>query len=314
MANLLLYLAVIGSWSFTWLAIKFQTGVVPIEASVGYRFILAGMVFSAWMLMRKSRQKYALKDHLFMALQGMMMFAFNFVLIYNGSKFITSGLVALTFSMLIFFNILNGAIFLKKKIEGRTVAGASLGLIGMLGVFWQEFFGIESYAQTLTGVLLVLAGTYLASVGNITASRNQSKGISVVNVNAHAMCYGGVACFIYTSFFGGGFAFDPSITYIGSLLFLTFVGTVLGFSVYFVLMKRIGADKVAYALVVVPIVALTVSSFTEGYQWSLSGVLGVCVIAMGNILVLWKPKKARVKAFDTTAVNINMPMAQEKVG
>ena len=312
MANILLYITVIASWSFTWRAIKYQGGVVPLETSVGYRFFLAGIIFFAWLLIRKNLKSYPPKEHLNMLGQGIMMFAANFIFLYEGAQFISSGLVALTFSMLIFFNIFNGAVFLKKKVENRTIYGALLGFIGMVSVFWQEFHGLESYASTVKGVLLVLLGTYFASLGNIAASRNQAKGIPIVHSNAYGMCYGGIACFLYATLFGGGFAFDPRIEYVGSLLFLTLIGTTLGFSVYLVLLGRIGAEKVAYSLVVVPIVALTIASFTEGYQWTITGLTGIAIIIAGNVLVLWRPRRRNESTVtNMRAANLDKPSKQK---
>jgi len=83
-------------------------------------------------------------------------------------------------------------------------------------------------------------------------------------------------------------AFDASWPYTGSLLFLAFSGSVIGFGAYLKLLNNIGADKAAYANVFTPIIALTISAMLEGYVWTLMNVLGVALIIAGNIVVVYK--------------------------
>lgn len=55
---------------------------------------------------------------------------------------------------------------------------------------------------------------------------------------------------------------------------------------YLMLVRRIGASSAAYVLVATPILALGLSSAFEGYQWAWTGVAGIAVIALANVLVL----------------------------
>ena len=87
---------------------------------------------------------------------------------------------------------------------------------------------------------------------------------------------------------GEQLAFDTSLSYMGSLLFLAVFGSVIGFGAYLKLLSSIGADKAAYANVFTPIVALTISALLENYIWTLSNVLGVTLIIVGNIVVMYK--------------------------
>ena len=75
---------------------------------------------------------------------------------------------------------------------------------------------------------------------------------------------------------------------LSSVLYLAVFGTVIGFSAYFSLVGRIGAAKAAYSTLLFPLVALTVSTFFEGYEWTLNAVFGILLILLGNYLMFSK--------------------------
>jgi drug/metabolite transporter (DMT)-like permease len=49
-----------------------------------------------------------------------------------------------------------------------------------------------------------------------------------------------------------------------------------------------GADKAAYVVLVYPMVALVISTFFEGYQWTMLSVVGVIVVLVGNAIAMGK--------------------------
>jgi drug/metabolite transporter (DMT)-like permease len=89
---------------------------------------------------------------------------------------------------------------------------------------------------------------------------------------------------------GSGFTFDLRVSYIGSLLYLSLIGSVLGFACYFALLRRIQAERAAYATVLFPIVALFLSTLFEDYRWTLMAFGGIGLTLIGNVLVLGKPR------------------------
>lgn len=66
-------------------------------------------------------------------------------------------------------------------------------------------------------------------------------------------------------------------------------GSVLAFGIYFTLVGRIGASQAAYSTLLFPLVALTVSTFYEGYQWHANAVIGLVLILMGNLVMFCRP-------------------------
>lgn len=288
--NLSLYAATVLIWGSTWLGIKFQLGEVDPLVSVIYRFCLATVLLILWCFLKGLKMRFATRDHLFIALQGACLFAVNYWLFYLAEVHLTSGIVAVMFSTIVFWNILNGRIFLKTPVRATVICGAGLGIVGIGLVFWPELSGFSLADDGFKGFLLSMAATLLASFGNILSARNQRHGLPVVQTNAYGMAYATLLMLALALIAGKPFTFDPTAPYIISLLYLALFGSVIAFGCYLTLVGKIGADRASYATLLFPIIALIISTVVEGYQWSLPAVAGVGVILAGNALALFKRK------------------------
>jgi drug/metabolite transporter (DMT)-like permease len=218
-ANILyLYGATVIIWGTTWLAIKFQLGSVDPMVSVLYRFIAASVILMVYCRLADLKMRFHLKDHVFMALQGLVLFSVNYWIIYSATAHLTSGLAAVS--------------------------------------------------------------TFMASLGNIISARHQKYELPVIQTNAYGMAYGAVII--------KPFNFETTFVYIGSLFYLAVFGTVIAFGCYLKLIGKIGADRAAYATMLFPVVALAISTFFEGYQWSTHNIVGMVLVLIGNGLVINK--------------------------
>lgn len=283
-----LYLASVLIWGSTWYAIKFQLGVVAAEVSLVYRFALAAVILLLFCLLTRRSLKYSLRQHGFIALQGLFLFSSNYLIFYWATELLTSGIVALLFSTVILMNIVNGAIFMRTRVSRRVLFGAALGIVGIAAIFWSEVSGVENNADTWRGLWMCLIATWSASIGNIISARNQQNQIPVVQTNAWGMAYGAMIMGVYALFSQVSFNYDPGLAYSVSLVYLAVFGSILAFGSYLTLVGRIGADKAAYAAVLFPVVALGISTLFEDYQWTLRALFGFALVLLGNYIVLTK--------------------------
>lgn len=295
MQNFLFYALTVLIWGSTWLAIKLQLGTVEPMISVAYRFTLAAVVLMVWCRIRKLKMDFTVKDHLFMALQGTFLFALNYWLFYAAELYLTSGLAAVIFSTILILNMINGAIFLKTPFDPKVIVGAALGLCGIMLVFKPELNGFNWKTDAVLGIMLSLGATFLASLGNIISARNQKNGLPIIQSNAWGMTYGAGLMLLIALIAGKPFGFDPSLKYVGALIYLAIFGSIVAFGCYLSLIGRIGADRAAYATLLFPIVALLISTIWENYQWSTEAVTGVGLIIAGNFLMLKKTSIGDIK-------------------
>ncbi|MBF8256518.1 MAG: protein of unknown function DUF6 transmembrane, partial [Anaerolineales bacterium] len=282
MQNAAFYLLTSLIWGSTWLVITFQLGVVAAEASIVYRFALAALLLMVYTLARRLPMRFTPRQHAFIALQGTFLFSLNYILVYLAEQNLTSGLVAIVFSMLILSNVVLGAVFLRNPIRPRVVLGGVIGVAGLALVFGPELAGFAQGGGWRLGLLLSAAAVLSASVGNILSARNQRAGLPVVQTNAYGMAYGAAVTLVVAVVRGVPFTFDPSPSYILSLLYLAVFGSVIAFGTYLTLIGRMGVDRAAYIGVIFPLVALLLSMLFEGLNLGAVGLVGVALVAAGN--------------------------------
>ncbi|MGB5330121.1 MAG: EamA family transporter [Gammaproteobacteria bacterium] len=286
-----LYLASVLIWGSTWYAIKFQLGVVAPEVSLVYRFALAAIILLSFCTLTGRSLRYSVRQHGFIALQGLFLFSSNYLVFYWATGLLTSGIVALMFSTVILMNIINGAIFMRLAVSRRVILGACFGIVGIASIFWAELNAVDNNADTWRGLWMCLLATYFASIGNIVSARNQKNDIPVIQTNAWGMGYGALVMALYALVSGVPYNYDPSFNYSVSLIYLSVFGSILAFGSYLTLVGRIGADKAAYAAVLFPVIALGLSTIFENYQWSLRAVFGFALVLLGNYIVLTRTKR-----------------------
>lgn len=271
--------------------ITFQIGDVDPMYSVAYRFAIAGILMLIISRLWGLKLDFTRKEHGFILLQGLLLFGFNYWCMYSSELYITSGLVGLLFSLLVFMNIINARVFLKTPIELKVIAGGFLGLIGTGLIFQQDLAQFSFSDKKIWGLLLAIGGTIIASFGNITSARNQKAGIPVISSNAFGMTYGALAMFLIALISGKEITFETNISYVSSLIYLAIFGSVIAFGAYLTLVGNIGAGKAAYVAVVAPVIALVISTVFEDYQWSTESLSGAVLILAGNVVALRSKKK-----------------------
>jgi drug/metabolite transporter (DMT)-like permease len=273
-------------WGSTWFAIKFQLGKVDPLVSVVYRFLIAGLLLIGFSLIRKLNLRYTFREHLLMIVQGIILFGFNYWLVYLAEKNLASGVVAIIFSFSVFTNIFFNYLLLKGKIRREVIAGAVLGIAGTLLIFSHELQSSEQLIVGYQAFLFCFGSIVLASLGNILSKHNQNRKLPVIQTNAFSMTYGSLAMLLMVPLSGRSFSFDASIPYVASLFYLAIFGSIVAFTLYLKLVGDIGPDRAGYTTLVAPVIALIISSFFENYQWGIVAALGIVLLFAGNILAL----------------------------
>jgi drug/metabolite transporter (DMT)-like permease len=288
--NLSLYLLTVLIWGTTWIALKLQLGEVAIPVSIVYRFGLAALILFAMLAISRKLQPVNRRGHLICLAQGLCLFCVNFMCFCTASQWIPSGLIAVVFSTATLWNALNARIFFKQKIARNVITGGAVGLVGLACMFWPELSGHSASPETLLGLALALLGTLCFSAGNMLSSLQQKAGLRPLTTNAYGMLYGAAMLSAYCVVSGTPFTFEWNARYVGSLLYLVIPGSVIGFTAYLTLVGRMGPERAAYCTVLFPVVALNVSAYAEGYQWTTPALMGLVLVMLGNVLVFRKPK------------------------
>jgi drug/metabolite transporter (DMT)-like permease len=282
-------------WGSTWYVIKFQLGTVDPLLSVAYRFILAGLVLISFCLLTGKKMKFSRKVHFLIFLLGLSLFGINYWLVYEAETILTSGVVAVIFSLIIIFNVLFNALFLKGKIKRDVIIGAVLGITGTVFLFKNQLSFLSFSSKESWVFLICLGGIISASLGNILSAYKQKKKIPVLQANAFGMLYGGLSMFLTVLILHKPITFELTTSYILSMLYLAAFGSIMAFSAYLKLLGEIGPDRSVYITIIAPAIAIVISTIFEGYVWDAFAVLGIILLFSGNFLVLrFKTQKSAV--------------------
>jgi drug/metabolite transporter (DMT)-like permease len=275
-------------WGTTWFAIKLQVGHAPDEISILYRSALAAVILLTWCKINKISLRFNLKDHLFLCALGLSMFSLHYLFVYNATNYLVSGVIAVVFSGVSFLSILNNFIFFRTKPGFNVILGALIGMGGLCVFFSDEIIQVTLRDNTLKGLELAAIGTLIFSLGSSISRRNHGKGLSIIPSMTIGTVYGTLAMLIYTIVQASHFVLPTSIAYWTSLLYLVIFGSIVAFLCYLKLIKNIGPELAGYTTVLFPVVALIVSCGLEGYKWSITDLLGLVLVIVGNVLVMRK--------------------------
>lgn len=243
----------------------------------------------AYLKFSRQNLKYSLPTHMWFFLHGVFNFSINYMLTYKAETYIKSGVLAIAFTTMVYFNILFSWAFFKKTVTLKVIMGSLLGGIGILMIFKDDLF-LTSSNNEITGLLLGLAAALSASIGNMVSVRNIQKGITISTANTFGMLYGtlftGLAVFISDI----PWSVPMNSSFISSLLYLSILGTVIAFAAYNTLLKTLGAEKAAYTTIISPIFAILLSYVFEELKLHPTMIFGIMLCLVGNILVLYKPR------------------------
>lgn len=293
MKNILFYISLVFIWGTSWIAIKFQTGEVPVENSGFYRHFSGAVLMFIFLIFTKRLRQIRLVDHVFCMMQGACLFGFNFYFFYIATDLnIETGLLSVVFSTATIFNMVNNRFWYKVVPSRNTVIGAIIGVTGIALLFYPDLVSAitSDSNQRFYGVCLAVIGTFLFSTGNMISVRHNKHQLPLLTTTAWAMFYGSMVMLVLCLVFVGDFSFDPSLKYVLSLAYLVIFASVIAFAAYLSLVNSIGANKTAYATVLFPIVALSISAVIEDYVFTPLAIVGLSLAIIGNIIVFYKPK------------------------
>ncbi len=291
-ADYTLYVTVVLLWGLSWLPLRLQLGVVSAEVSAMWRFLLGGLIVFGWLIAVRGRVAFPVADHARFAILGATMFSTNFVLAYYAGYHLNGGLLAVLFSLTAVVNPLYAAALGRGGLSLRIVAGALTGVVGVVLLFGPKLIATDAQAGTLTGVICMMLSVFVFCTGNMFSAAFQAKGMPVLSANAWSMLYGTLFIAIAAFLKGEAFIVEWTAQYVLSILWLAIAGTAIGFFAYVTLIGRIGTGRTGYVTVLMPLVALVLSTLFEGYSWTIYAFAGVALVLAGNAIVLSTPSKA----------------------
>ncbi|WP_370190891.1 DMT family transporter [Qipengyuania sp.] len=285
--NFAAFLLVSVIWGGTWLVIRDQIASVPANWSIAYRFVVAaaGMfALAAWRGEQLALTRGGLRWAL---LLGLFQFTLNFAFVYQAEAHITSGLVAVMFALLVVPNAVLGRILLHQPITGAFVLGSAIAAVGVALLFAHEWRSSPAtLEEVLLGAGLTLCGILSASAANITQAMDGAKRQPFLALLAWSMVVGVIINAGFALATEGPPQFDPRPSYALGILYLGLAGSVVTFPLYYGLVRKVGAGRAAYSSVIVPVIAMALSTLFEGFVWGPLPAVGAAITLAGMVVAM----------------------------
>lgn len=282
----LAYLTVIAIWSTTPLAIRWsalEAGFAfSLMARMAIGMALAFALIVIWRvgfpLHSKARQSYWVG--------GLGMFG-GMLCTYWGAQYVHSGLISVLFGL---SPLVTSALAVKwldepplsvQKMLGMALAVLGLGVIFLAGdEVAGEIAGAVAEPKTVTGVVVLLFGMMIYS-STLVALKRIGDDSPPLSTTAGTLLVA-MPCFVLSWWLAGAFVpIEPSTKGLLSIVYLGIFGSVIGFALYYYVIKQMEARKVALITLVTPVLALLLGHWINGEEVTLRVWLGSGLISLG---------------------------------
>ncbi|MCF2515877.1 DMT family transporter [Sphingomonas sp. G124] len=274
-----------GVWGSTWIVIRDQIGTVPPQWSVAYRFMIAAVAMALVAKWKGQSLKLDRGGLIAALVLGVTQFSVNFNSVYLAERYITSGVVATVFALLLIPNSLLAWAFLGQKPNRRFLMAGLVAIAGVALLFVHEIRSSTAEPRDIAiGLALTLLGLLGASSANVYQAGREARRHPLLALLAWSMAIGALLDAVLAYTVAGPPVVEGRLGYWAGIFYLALFGSVLCFALYFPVVRKIGPGKAAYSSVMVPIIAMSLSTAFEGYRWSALAVAGG-VLALGGMLL-----------------------------
>lgn len=271
----------------TFLAIKIGVDAgVPPFLSAGLRFFIAGLLLFSFMVWRE-KTTIGLFFRKEMFFTGVGLTFGTFATLYWAEQYVTSGIAAVLSATGPMMIIVIQTFIMKQKGNWKSFIGCGVGVIGVMLLILPSF-SIEISPFWMVGCFAIILGEVFYASGTIYSKHviRKFKTTSPIALNAAQMMHGGILLIIL-SFLSENIQLNYLLSpaSIGSLLYLTIFGSMIGHSIYYWLVSRTNPVFPSTWLYISPLIAvmLGVIFYHEYISW-LTGI-GTLTIIVGTVLV-----------------------------
>jgi drug/metabolite transporter (DMT)-like permease len=277
------FVSVILIWSTTPLAIKWSALGIGFSFAVFARMVIGALlcaVLLAAFRIRVPLHRKALQAYL---AGGLSMFS-AMVLTYWSSQFVSSGMIAVLFGLSPLITSLGAMLWLKEEaITPNKFAGMVLGILGLMLVFRGGLnLGEGSIGGLLALFMAVVAQSlglvWLKRIGDDSPPMAMTLGILVVALPLFCGAWW---------LMDGHIPAEVSARSVAATVYLGAIGSVLGFALYYYLIKHMDAGRIALITLITPVMALLLGHVLNNEEVQPHVWLGTGCIVLGLCLHRW---------------------------
>ncbi|MFZ5949018.1 MAG: DMT family transporter [Stygiobacter sp.] len=288
------YILICLIWGSTWLAIRLGLDSLTPILSAGFRFSIASILVFVFMKIQKLKlQTDPLSIKIYLIL-GFFSFLIPFGLVYWAEQFIPSGLASVLFSVMPFFVIIFSYIFLKEEIiTVFQIIGSLLGFIGVAIIFLEKLH--INFENDFWGMFAVLFSSILQA-GIAIILKKYAKHLNPLSMNFVPLAIAGSSMMIIGLSFENISHIKINLNAVVSVLYLALFGTVITFSTYYWLMKKINLLFLSLSTFITPIIAVILGWIILKENFSFQALIGSILVLVGILFANFTNIKAYLKS------------------
>jgi drug/metabolite transporter (DMT)-like permease len=285
-----LYALICLIWGSTWVVIKIGLVGVPPFLSAGLRFLLSAVLVGLVLAARRQRLVLTRDDKICILSLGLLLFWLDYAAVYWAETRISSGLTAILFSTMPLMTSLLSVFWMRSEtLSGRKVAGILIGIVGTGLLFWpQDRLGLH---ESL-GMLATLGGSLCAAINLVTVKKYGRHGDPFM-LNFFGMAIGAACLLAMSAAIESWSTLVWSRSNVAAILYLSVFGSVVAFSAYYYLIKRMDATIVSLSTLIIPIVALALGRALLGETVTTTAVAGIVTILAGVAVAILPGGRSR---------------------
>ncbi|RJQ62563.1 MAG: multidrug DMT transporter permease [Stygiobacter sp.] len=289
----LAYILICLLWGSTWLAIRLGLDSLTPVFSAGLRFSLASLFIFAIMKIKKIQlQTDSLSMKLYFIL-GFFSFVIPFGLVYWAELFIPSGLASIIFAVMPFFVILFSVIAIKEQsILPAQVFGVILGFVGIVVIFSEDLF--LDFSHDFWGMGAVLLSSIMQA-GIAVTMKKYGRHLNPLSMNFLPLLLAGITMIAFGILYEDQSSSKFDMKAVLSVSYLAFFGTVLTFTTYYWLMKKINIVLLSISTFITPIIAVILGWAILGEKFTSQILAGSSLVLVGILFANFSALKNYIK-------------------
>jgi drug/metabolite transporter (DMT)-like permease len=256
------FFVLVGVWGTTWAAIRIGLEGLPPFTGASLRFLLAGFVLRRlWWI------------------EGLFAFCISYGIVYWAEQYVPSGLASILFSTFPFFVAILAHLWLDdEKLRWLHLIGIAIGLGGVALISSDDF--VLQNRQQVIAAFVMLGSPMAAAVAHVQVKK-WGQGLHPLNLAGVPMLAGGLAAGVVALLTEQHRELTFDTRAIGAVVYLALFGSALTFTIYYWLLERVPATRLALITYGIPVVAVFIGTLGLGEPMTMQTLAGAALVLVG---------------------------------
>jgi drug/metabolite transporter (DMT)-like permease len=280
-------------WGSTWLVIKVGYGGLGPLNVAGVRFAIAAAVLAIIVPLVGARWPRGRAEWTLVLFVGVLLFLGDYGLIYWAEQYIDSGLTAILFGTFPLLTMAFAHVYVPgERLTRRKLSGGIAASLGVVALFGDR---VHIDASNVWPMAAIIAAAACAAAANVAMKRHGSR-LHSAALNASTMSVGAVLLLAASWLSGEDVQLPHDATSWAAVSYLSLVGSVVAFLIYFQLLKTWRATTVSFFGVFTPAIALLLGAAVLHERLTVWSLVGSVLILVGVSAALTAPRVRAVAA------------------